>query len=287
MPGRRRHDGFQDGYVCHDANFTFPDTGLPYSTGLPLGGPQTIVTLTYDYTRTASNSTVYPNPPPWSGVITNVIYITAVICPNPVPSGITTNYQHPNLVNCVHITGYTWPTLSYAWNLYSTNAIYTTNTYDHVITSGDYYTTDDMHGSIIVTGEARLVLPNGLSMSGTDQITIAPGGSLKMYVDGTECTVGGNGILNQAGYAEKFMLECTENVKTFTFNGNGEFIGVLIAPEADMTFNGGGKSNNDIIGSVMMNSIGMNGHFSFHYDEALDRIKNNPRLLVKSWDEIP
>ena len=31
--------GFQDGYVLQDANFTFPDTSLPYSTGLPLGGP--------------------------------------------------------------------------------------------------------------------------------------------------------------------------------------------------------------------------------------------------------
>ena len=31
----------------------------------------------------------------------------------------------------------------------------------------------------------------------------------------------------------------------------------------------------------------MNGHFSFHYDEALGRLSNNPRLLVTSWDEIP
>jgi hypothetical protein len=282
------NDGFQDGYVCHDANFTFPNTGLPYSTGLDLGGPQTIVTLTYDYSRAATNSSAYPNPPPWSGVITNLIYVTGNILPSPVPPGTVTNRLHPQLgTGCVHITGYTWPTYSYTWNLYATNAIYTTNTYDHVITSGDYYTTDDMHGKIIVMGEARLVLPNGLDMSGNDQITIAPTGSLKMYCGGTSCTVGGNGVLNQAGYAEKFMLECTESVKTFTFNGNGEFIGVLIAPEADMTFNGGGHSDNDFIGSVMMNSIGMNGHFSFHYDEALSRLKNNPRLLVKSWDEVP
>ena len=103
-----------------------------------------------------------------------------------------------------------------------------------------------------------------------------------------QCTVGGNGVINQAGYAENFMLECTASVKTFTFNGNGEFIGVLVAPEADMTMNGGGNANNDFIGSLMMNSVGMNGHFSFHYDEALGRMNpiNNARFLIKSWNEI-
>jgi hypothetical protein len=124
-------------------------------------------------------------------------------------------------------------------------------------------------------------------MSGIDQITIAPGGSLKMYCGGTSCTVGGNGVLNLAGYAEDFILECTDSVTTFNFNGNGEFIGVLVGPNANMTMNGAGSADNNFIGSVMMNSITMNGHFSFHYDEALSALKNNPRLLVKSWDEIP
>ena len=280
---------YESGWVLDTANFTFPKTDLPYSTGTGLGGPQTIVTLTYEYGKTITNSTVYPNPAPWSGVISNIVSYTTnyyPASPSPVPFGTQTFYSHPNLTNCIHINYY-WPNYSYAYNLYSTNAIYTTNYYDHVITTGDYYSTDALHGSTIVLGDARLVLPNGLSMSGNDQITIAPGGSLKMFVDGASCTVGGKGILNQAGYADDFILECTDNVKTFTFNGNGEFIGALVAPEAAMTMNGGGKSNNDFIGAVMMNSIGMNGHFSFHYDEALSRLKNNPRLLVKSWDEIP
>ena len=282
--------GAQPGYVLQDAHFDFPTTGLPYSTGLPLGAPQTIVTVTYDYNRSSTSSTTYPNPPPWSGVTTNSLTITQTTVSYPEPGtylgSVTTNY----LGATGNIKDYTYNLItgtSYTYNLYTTNTIYRTNVYDHVITSGNYYTTDDMHGSIIVTGDAQLVLPNGLSMSGTDQITIAPGGSLKMFVDGSECTIGGNGIINQSGYAWDFRLECTPNVKTFTLNGNGEFIGVLVAPEADMTMNGGGKSNNDFIGSLMMKSVGMNGHFGFHYDEALSRKFPNPRLLVKSWNEIP
>jgi hypothetical protein len=281
--------GFQDGWVNQDANFTFPETSLPYSSGLPLGDPETIVTVTYDYLRTLTNSTAYPTPPPWSGVITNIVsYSTnyyGTPPPSPLPVGTRTFYTHPNLAGCIHLNYY-WPNFSYTYNLYTTNAIYSTNTYDHVIREGDYYTADDLHGSTIVLGNAQLVLPTGLSMSGNDQITIAPGGSLKMYVDGSACTVGGNGVLNQSGYAWNFMLQCTPNVKNFTFNGNGEFIGVLVAPEANMTMNGGGKSNNDFIGSLMMNSVGMNGHFSFHYDEALSRKFPNPRLLITAWNEI-
>ena len=36
-------------------------------------------------------------------------------------------------------------------------------------------------------------------------------------------------------------------------------------------------------------SVGLNGHFSFHWDEALGRMNssNNARYLVISWNEIP
>ena len=226
----------EPGWFVDNSNFTLPEVSLPYATGLPPGGPQTIVTTTYNITSTSNTTNVYPNQPPWSGVVTN---------------WVNTN------------------TASYTYAIYTTNAIHTTNLYDHVINSGDYYTTANLSGSTIVMGDARLVLPNGLSMSGNDQITIATGGSLMMFCGGTHCTIGGNGVINQSGYAENFILECTPSVTTLTFNGNGEFIGVLLAPEADMTMNGGGKASNDFIGSLMMNSVRINGYFWFHYDESL------------------
>jgi hypothetical protein len=278
--------GYADGWVLQDANFTFPDTWLPYTSGLPLGGPQDVVTVKYDITKAGTNSTAYPEPAPWSGVTTSVTYTTSVTLPNPVPPGTVTNYLHPQIPNCIHVTGYTWPTYHYAYSLYTTNTIYSTNHYDHVITSGDYLATD-LHGSTIALGEARLVLPDGLTMSGNDGITVAPGGSLEVYAGGSSCTIGGNGINNQSGFAKDFILECTPSVTTFTFNGNGEFIGVLVAPEANMTLNGAGSGNNDFIGCIMMSSITMNGHYSFHYDEALARLSQDRRVLVTSWDEIP
>ena len=79
-------------------------------------------------------------------------------------------------------------------------------------------------------------------MSGSDQITIAPGGSLKMFVAAPRALWAATASSTRPATPRDFMLECTASVKTFTFNGNGEFIGVLVAPEANMTMNGGGHS---------------------------------------------
>jgi hypothetical protein len=63
-------------------------------------------------------------------------------------------------------------------------------------------------------------------------------------------------------------LNCTERTKNVSIGGNGEFIGVLVATYADLTMSGGGKSKYDFIGSALVNSAKLNGHYSFHYDEA-------------------
>jgi len=42
--------------------------------------------------------------------------------------------------------------------------------------------------------------------------------------------------------------------------------------------NGGGNAYEDFIGALMVNSVTMNGHFKFHYDEALSRIGGTGRF---------
>ena len=64
---------------------------------------------------------------------------------------------------------------------------------------------------------------------------------------------------------------------------------MLVAPNADLKMNGGGNSDQDFCGSLMVNNVRLNGHFKFHWDEALGRMNSNndARYLVKSWNEIP
>ena len=177
------------------------------------------------------------------------------------------------------------PTYAYTYTVYLTTPTYTTNHYDHVIGNGDYYATA-LSGTTIVTGTGRLSLPNGLNMSSGDGIIIAPGGSLLVYSGGTGITIGGIGVLNANGYAGNFIVYCADTVTNFTLTGNGEFTGVLVAPSAAITMNGGGNSRQDFTGALMAYSVRMNGHFNFHYDEALGRMGGNGRFLITSWAEV-
>ncbi len=389
---------FQPGYYSHDSHFVLPGTPLPYNSGLPPGAGTSVVTVTYNISSNyVGNSSTYPNPPPWSGVSTNITsWVTVPSVPDPVPSGLVTNsmatnspsypaagtffgnvstngssptntsyypapgtyigsvstntatvtssnyptpgsyvgsvstnytgislrnqptqptpgtyvpgslvhrgngnwdyilitsttyfyqvvigYQY-NLANGYSynlITGYAYPIFTYNYANYATNAIYQTNYYDHVLSSGDYFSSTDLTGNTIVVGTARLVLPNGLNMVGSESITIANGGSLTAYVGGTTLTISGNssgnisdgGVINMQGYPQNFMVFATPTITNLTVNGKGEFAGVLVAPDADATMNGGGNSDNDFMGSLVVNSVKMNGHFMFHFDESLAR----------------
>jgi len=197
------------------------------------------------------------------------------------------NYTYAILFSYTYPTyTYIYPTYTFSYVVYTGIVNYTTNSYDHVLYSGDYYASD-LRGTTIVMGTARLVMPSGLSMNGQDQITIDTSGSLKLYSGGNSLTIGGNGVMNKTGFAANLYVYATPSVTSCTFNGNGEFTGILIAPNANTRMNGGGHAYEDFIGALMVNSVTMNGHFKFHYDEALSRIGGTGRFLVTSWNEIP
>jgi hypothetical protein len=203
---------------------------------------------------------------------------------------------------------YNVPNYTYTYNIYATNLVYSTNTYDHILwgttdlNHTNCYVATALSGQTVVVGDnVVLALPNGLSMSGNDTFSIIPmnnlpsmasagypaGANVLVYSGGTSCTIGGNGVINQPGYAGDFVLFCAPTVTSFTLNGNGGFNGILVAPSVDLTLNGGGTTPIDFVGAAMVNSATLNGHFKFHFDECLANQKNNPRFLITAWNEIP
>ncbi len=304
------HPGtIEDGCFTDDANFTFPDQLMPYIAGLPpLGG--TVVLTNYSInTNAIIGSTTYPTNGA-VGVSTNVTYITTPTWPN-MP-GTTTNCSstvksgknfpaagtycgnpwhtgqsdnNSSAWNWYTIASYTYPLYTYSYDLYTTSYTVTTNYFDHILYNGNYVV-DTLSGTTLVLGHARLVVLNGISMSGNDVIQIAQGGSLELYVGGSSSTIAGNGIINQAGFASDCKIYCTPTVTDLDFKGNGEFIGVVVAPEAHVTMDGGGHLNNDFIGAIMCDSVTMNGHYSFHYDEALGKNAVDGRFIIGCWDEV-
>ncbi len=254
-----------------------------------------------------------PKPP---GLATNATYVEVASVPSPIPGGLVTNIlttytttkTFPSAGTYVGgvttnaskkysynlITGktysyyrytYTYPSYTYTYSYAGTNAVNTTNYFDHIIYANTTNAATALTDKTLIAGpNACLVLPNGLA--GSEDFTIAQGAGVLIYAGGTSLSVSGNQVLNPNGFAGSFVVYCAPSVTSFTLNGNGEFTGVLVAPNADLKLNGGGNSDQDFCGAMMVNSIRLNGHFKFHYDEALKRMPSNGRFLITSWDEI-
>jgi hypothetical protein len=50
--------------------------------------------------------------------------------------------------------------------------------------------------------------------------------------------------------------------------------------------NGSGNNTTDFIGASITKSVKLNGHFNFHYDEALKSIGPSRGFVVTSWNEM-
>lgn len=279
-----------------------------YPSPTPSGGVVTNIT-------TASSS-FYPSPPP-KGITTNTTFATGSL-PTPVPVGTVTNtidtsssiyptigtylgsvkfqfiavkpyftFLYKSIVNYTYpVHTYNYPVYSYSYDVVATNTVYTTNYYDNILYSGDYLA-KTLKGSTLIAGKARLVLTDGLEMSSKDSIIMGSGGKIEMYVDGESMSITGKGVANQTGKPADFMVYCTPNVTDIKIAGNATFVGVLVAPNADLVLNGGGKDDQDFCGAAMVSTLKMNGGFKFHYDKALAGIGGNGRYLITSWNEIP
>jgi hypothetical protein len=217
-------------------------------------------------------------------------------------NGVITGYTYyPNLG-----TSYTYaPNIgtTYSWTNYITNAVYFTNQYDNIIygcgalaglgvatnpyvyipsvgctTTNNWLVSSALSGSTAVLGTNNvLILSQGINMQGGDQFTVAQGAALSVYVCGGSVSIGGNGMVNQAGFAANLILYCSTHVTSLALGFNGSFKGIIVAPSVDVQLNGSGNNIiNDFAGALMANSVTLNGHFNFHYDESLDRMAPPP-----------
>lgn len=160
--------------------------------------------------------------------------------------------------------------------------------YTYVLNGGNYQMSSLSIGSknkMLITGRAVLYVTGNVSVGGQAEIVIAPGASLDLYVGGSSTDLGGNGVINY-GDAKDFFYFGLPNNTSITFGGNGEFTGVIYAPQADVAMNGGGSGSNDFIGAGIFNSIRMNGHFNFHYDEFLGTLDNSRGFIITGWNEV-
>lgn len=185
----------------------------------------------------------------------------------------------------VHVEVYDVPQ---PFTSYSTPAGGTVNNvnYDFVLDQSQNYKLSDFHGKVLVTANASLWVTDTLSfINPSDYIYIAPGASLKLYVSASSAVIGGSGIMNSDSYATTFQYYGLPGNTSLAFKANASFTGTIYAPEADFTLGGGGKNVYDFVGSCVVHTIKLNGHYHFHFDEALRRSLWKG-YIVTTWNEV-
>ena len=129
-------------------------------------------------------------------------------------------------------------------------------------------------GTMMVTGRASFWIQRDLNISGTAKIVITPTGSLTLYFGisaetNTTANLAGLGIVNQTYRPLGFQYWGLRSNTSVSLTGNGNFVGTIYAPNADLTLNSGGAGSEDFSGAIVSKSITINEPLKFHYDEDL------------------
>ena len=160
--------------------------------------------------------------------------------------------------------------------------------YSYVVGNGNWQlTTLSMSGSgsVMVNGNAVLYVTGDVSLSGQSFIYIQEGASLQMYVAGANTSIGGQGVMNANAKASSFGYWGLPSNTSISMGGNAAFTGTIYAPQAMLTLGGGGSDIYDFVGATITGGVKMNGHFKFHYDEALREFGPRRGYQVTSWEE--
>ena len=124
---------------------------------------------------------------------------------------------------------------------------------------------------------------------GSGALNISAGASVEFYAGGN-FAVTGQGIMNgstdPALVANPINLQiygtATSGTQTYDIKGQGVLSGVVYAPNANVTLNGG----THVMGSVVAKSITVVGNAQFHYDESLARFGGGNPYRVSQWTEL-
>jgi hypothetical protein len=147
--------------------------------------------------------------------------------------------------------------------------------------SGDIYVDTNTFVKLKVKSSVGTWSPNNILVAGTG----ATAGKLFTFVDCASCTLG-SGDMTQSKLAANMVFWGTPTCKSLKYSGNGDFTGAMYFPEADFQLSGGGSGILDFVGSSVTRTVQMNGHYHFHYDEALKKVNPDSAYVAASWREL-
>jgi hypothetical protein len=177
------------------------------------------------------------------------------------------------------------------WHTTNTTVTLVTNqtvtVYRYVFDSGNYKISGLNNESVLVVGNATVWVDGDISLKGNDVVDITSSGSLKLYAGGNVAFAGNATINNMSYKAEACSIFGLPTCTSVTLGGNGNMVGTVYAPNANITMNGGGASViMDFSGAVVGKTVTLNGHYDFHYDENLANSLMPRAFVVTEWKEL-
>lgn len=160
--------------------------------------------------------------------------------------------------------------------------------YTYVFSSGNYMMSSlDLKGpdTVCVSGDAVVYVTGKVDLGAKGFIYISTNCTLKLYVGGA-AQLSGQGVANPNASATNFFYYGLNSNTSLGLSGNSAFTGVIYAPYAAFTLGGGGSTPYDFVGAAVVATVRLNGHYNFHYDEALAGLNADRRPVVTSWNEI-
>jgi choice-of-anchor A domain-containing protein len=163
-----------------------------------------------------------------------------------------------------------------------------------VLSLNTYYYVNDSLPIVVAAGLTNVVLKVTTQNWNPTSVTLLGGmtnaATLTVYdtpsSSGGSVSLGGNNIGGAiAATPVNFIFYGLPNLTSISFHGSAAFIGAIYAPEADLSVGGGGSSS-DFMGSAIIKSMTMHGHYDYHYDEALATLGPVKGYVVSSWQEL-
>lgn len=121
---------------------------------------------------------------------------------------------------------------------------------------------------ILVHGNVKLYVTGNFGLAGPSQVIIGTNSNLTMYLGGWADFSGG-GVNNHTGFATNLAVYGLSTCTSIQYSGGSDFIGTIYAPDASFRMSVGGSIDCHLVGSVVANSITINGHCQVHCDEGL------------------
>ena len=166
------------------------------------------------------------------------------------------------------------------------------------IPSGNWtYTTASIKANktLTVTGPANIVMSSLTLNSGSSIVVNPAGGPVTFYIIDNFIMNSNSTISPTSNKPADVRIdllsdnvaspEITVQLDTVDFNSNSSITGIIMAPNARITFD----SNFTLFGSLMARSIDVDSNATFHFDEDLLNSTANgvPTYETLSWREIP